>query len=472
MRLLTIVEFFGRLHPALVHLPIGILLTALFLQWLTRFPRYKVSIEVIKIILLAGILSSLITCITGFILSTSGEYEGNLVAWHMWMGISVAIASLVLLFKVVEQKFDLSHRIASFSLLALIIITGHLGGSLTHGSDYLSASFLQKTDTLAFKKKIIANIQEAKVYDDIIQPILYSKCYSCHDLRKQKGGLRMDDSSLLMKGGKDGKIISVGNAQKSEMVQRINLPLERDHHMPPREKPQLSDRQIALIEWWINEGAPFKTQVKDLHQSESIKPSLYALQNNHQEQRMPAILPDKEVPAADLKLIEGVREKGIILIPVAKGSNYLLADFVSVSQASDQDIELLLPLKKQLIWLKLAGTLITDKAMAMVASFPILMSLDLTHTQITDEGVKHLSKLYELQSLNLVGTNTGAEGLRFLGNLKKLQAIYLYHTKIKSIDLPSLRKIFPKTHFELGDYSIPFLNTDTIIEKPKIQKKL
>ena len=50
-------------------------------------------------------------------------------------------------------------------------------------------------------------MQEVKVYDSVIQPIFQTKCYSCHSSKKQKGGLRLDKYDLIMKGGKDGKII-------------------------------------------------------------------------------------------------------------------------------------------------------------------------------------------------------------------------------------------------------------------------
>jgi uncharacterized membrane protein len=235
---LSITEFVGHLHPVLVHLPIGILLIGLLLQWLSTKERYKISPEVIKIILLTGMFSAIISCITGYMLSLSGGYDGNLVAWHMWMGISVAVASMLLVAKVIQSRLGISQKVASFALLGLIIITGHLGGSLTHGSDYLTAPFLNTDDTVVVKPIKIENVQEAKAYSDIIKPILQTRCYTCHGIHKQKGGLRMDDSLLLMKGGKDGEVIIPGKGDQSELLKRMILPLETDHHMPPRERPQ------------------------------------------------------------------------------------------------------------------------------------------------------------------------------------------------------------------------------------------
>src|SRR5262249_5355241 len=131
-------EFIGHLHPALVHLPIGILLMALLLMWLSKKEKYNISQQVLKIVLLAGVFSALFSCITGYVLSTQDEYEKPLVVWHMWMGIAVAMASMFLYMKLARKEFDIIYKWLGVVLLLLIFVTGHLGGSLTHGSDYLS----------------------------------------------------------------------------------------------------------------------------------------------------------------------------------------------------------------------------------------------------------------------------------------------------------------------------------------------
>src|ERR1043166_7133075 len=92
-------EFIGHFHVALVHLPIGILLIALLLLWLRKKEKYAISHQVIKIILLIGVICALLSCVTGYILSTTDEYEKPLVVWHMWMGIAVAVASMFLYMK-------------------------------------------------------------------------------------------------------------------------------------------------------------------------------------------------------------------------------------------------------------------------------------------------------------------------------------------------------------------------------------
>jgi uncharacterized membrane protein len=93
---LSVIEFLGHFHPLLVHLPLGILLIALLLQWMSRKNKYASLIPAISVILLAGSCTAFASCITGYLLSISDDYDKSLVSWHMWMGISVTLVSLML----------------------------------------------------------------------------------------------------------------------------------------------------------------------------------------------------------------------------------------------------------------------------------------------------------------------------------------------------------------------------------------
>jgi mono/diheme cytochrome c family protein/uncharacterized membrane protein len=457
---LSIAEAIGRFHPVLVHLPIGILLVGLLLQWLSRKEKYAISVDVIKIVLLCGSLTAILSCITGFLLSGSGDYEESLVAWHMWMGIGVAAASLLLIARVVKQQYDVIHRITSFSLLMLIVITGHLGGSLTHGSDFLTSAFSAAEDTIAAPKPI-ANVQEAAVYEEVVKPVLQTKCYSCHSAKKQKGGLRMDDPQLLLKGGKNGEVLLAGKAAESEMIKRLLLPPADEHHMPPKAKPQLNERQIALLHWWIDNGADFTKKVKELQQPEKIKAALTALETKNLVPKVPIALPDEKVEPADPKAIAAVKELDAVVIPVANGSRYLMANFVTAPQLTDEQLKLLLPLKKQLVWLKLGDTKITDKGMAALAQCTNLTMLHLNNTAISDAGLQQLNSLTQMQLLNLVGTRVTVDGVAKLMGLKKLQSLYVYGTGVTPADTSRLKKLLPKTTIETGGYSLPKLESDT-----------
>lgn len=467
---LSILEFVGHFHPLLVHLPIGILLTAIFLQWLSGRESYRSYAYVVPVVLLMGVVAAFLSCITGWLLSLTDDYDHDLVSWHMWMGISVAFVSLLLYAKTVNPRFGINRKLLTLILLTLIIVTGHLGGSLTHGSDYLTkplADIFGK-DTIANAViKPLPNVQEAYAYSNVVQPILQNKCYSCHGKNKQKGKLRMDDSLLLMKGGKDGKVILTGNAKESDLIKRLLLPVDNEDHMPPKEKPQPSENQIALLEWWISQGAVFGKKVKDVIQPEKIISVLLALQKTTVIEKEAFDIPAGPVVKADANVLEKLKSRGIVALPVAQNSNYLQVNFITDSLISSKDLQLLLAVKKQLIWLKLGHTNISDGAITLIGQLVNLTRLNLEHTPISDNGLHALQSLVHLQYLNLVGTAVTLQGVLALKNLQSLQSLYLYQTKINSGDWVEVFKAFPKTKIDSGGYLVQTLAADTVLVKVK-----
>ncbi len=461
-------EIIGRFHPVLVHLPIGILLLACLFQWLSAKKNFAALQPAIGPALFIGMLSAITSCISGYLLSGTGDYDEQLVNRHQWMGICVGVLSFIF--------FILHYRKASFKiqwwlasiLFILIIITGHLGGSLTHGAEYLTQPFTKSNDSANRKPvhKPIPNVQEAIVYADIVQPLLQEKCYGCHGTSKQKGKLRMDLPELLMKGGKDGVVIEPGKATESELIKRIVLAREEEHHMPPKEKPQLTEKEIALLHWWVEAGASFTRKTKDLEQPDKIKPVLIALQNGVIEKKPNTDIPATPVEKADEAAINKLKDMGIVIIPVALNNNYLLANFVTAGVVTDKDVELLLPVKKQLVWLKLSNTRISDKALSIISQCSNITKMQLDHTGVTDKGMITLKALQHLQSLNLAGTVVTAKGLMELKDLKQLQSVFLYQAKIDKSEWKNLEKNFPKTHLDSGGYQVPLLETDTMLVKP------
>lgn len=426
--------------------------------------------QAVPIVLLTGAITGLFSSITGYLLSINDDYDKTLVSWHMWMGIATTLVALVLYAKEKNDQFKVNKTFLSLGLFVLIMITGHLGGSLTHGSDYLSKPLknIFSDDTAASVViKPIANVQEAQVYSDVIKPIFETKCYSCHGANKQKGGLRMDDSLKLMKGGKDGLAIKAGNADGSEMIKRLLLPTDNDDHMPPKEKSQPTEAQIALIHWWIANGAAFDKKVNQLPQDSTIKPMLLALQNVRGEIKQASDLPTTPVEAVDANIIKQLKEKNILVLPVSLNSNYVAVNFINDSSIDNSDLQLIAQLNKQLVSLKLSSTNITDDGLKSIAQCTNLIKLFLDNTAITDNGLKNLTSLENLHYLNLVNTHVTAKGLIQLQPLKKLESVYLYKTPISKNDFTTLQQAFPKTKFDSGGYVVPTLVTDTTLVKVK-----
>ena len=464
--LLTISEVIGHLHPTLVHLPIGILLLAGLFQLLALKPKYASLHGAMSIALFWGMIAAIASSISGYLLSLSGDYDEELVSTHKWFGISTAFISLIAyLFNRWENVYA---KWVILLMVPLIIITGHFGGTLTHGSNYLLEGFSKAEEVKENEMKPIPDVQEANVYADIVQPIFENKCYTCHNKRKKKGGLRLDEPAFILKGGKDGEVNKPGNAEESDMIRRILLPRNDEDHMPPKEKPQLKDNEIALLHWWIATGATFDKKTKELEQPEKIKPVLLALQK--EVKKVLPDLPQTPVEKADEKAIQKLKDSGIIVFPVARNTNYLKVNFVTVDSITKNDIDLLLGIKKQLVWLNLGQKEIPDSLLAPIAQLTNLTRLQLDNTPITDKGLVSLKPLINLQYLNLVGTKVTLQGVSQLKHLSKLQALYLYKTFVSSSEWSTLKNTFPKVTLDTGGYYVPILETDTTIVKPPEKK--
>lgn len=462
----------GHFHPVFVHLPIGILLLAFILHVIEKKKPGTDFRQAITISLLVGMISAVISCITGYFLSRSDDYDEQLVNQHQWMGIGVAVIAIVLYFLRKRNTATRWHWPLMILLIILVSVTGHIGGSLTHGSDYLTRPFTElrnKPDTT--QKVVIPNVQEAAAYQQIIQPLLQNKCYSCHNKNKQKGGFRMDEPALLVKGGKSGTALLPGRAEASELMKRLLLPRENEDHMPPKEKPQLTESEIALIHWWIATGASFDKQVKELEQPAAVKPLLLALQNASTEKKALPGIPAEPVGKADDSALKKIRDLGVVILPVSKNCNYLSANFITARGISNKDIQLLLPVKKQLVWLKLGMPAINDSALTVIAQCPNITRLQLDHTQVTDAGLQHLKALKQLQYLNLVGTKITAAGLMPLKVLDQLQSIYCYQTAVRKEEYAQLQQAFPGVIIDSGGYQVPLLPTDTTAVTPVPQKQ-
>lgn len=468
MTLLSIPDFIGRFHPVLVHLPIGILLLSCLFQLLTISPRFSAIRPAVPLIYLLGGLAAVFSCISGYLLSLGGDYEGELIAVHQWLGISVAAVSLgaCLLYKKGTKEKLLN--ILAIVLVTLVILTGHFGGSLTHGSDYLSAGFKESGGNVKAAIPAVADVQQALAYAHMIQPLLQNRCYSCHGAEKQKGKLRLDGKSFLLKGGAEGKALVPGNPAESELIKRLLLASSNEDHMPPKEKPQLTAEEIALLQWWITQGADFDKKVRDFKQSEKEKALLLSFQAGAAKQKdKPADIPAVEVDKADATAILKLREAGVVVIPVLSSSNYLSASFVT-AKAAPETLKLLEPLKHQLVWLNLANTSLNDAEMKTIAKLDQLYRLNLSRTAVTDKGLQFLKSLSQLRYLNLVGTKVTAAGLEPLEKLNQLDHIYLYQSGVNPKDFERLKKTFQKADLDFGGYIVPTIAKDTTEVKPPV----
>lgn len=93
-----------------------------------------------------------------------------------------------------------------------------------------------------------------------IRLIFSENCYTCHgpDKNKRKADLRLDSHDGIFAKIEDHQIVVPGHSDQSELYRRI-IETDPQERMPdPKSNKRLSDRDIAMIKKWIEQGAPWQ----------------------------------------------------------------------------------------------------------------------------------------------------------------------------------------------------------------------
>jgi len=423
--------FLGRLHPMLVHLPIGFLFLLATFDILSRFRRFKALGQARGPILVMALATSVVSASCGWMLAGGGGYDAELLARHRWAGTAVA-GGVLLTLLAHRQGLGPLYHIFLVATLAAIAFAGHEGAAMTHGRGYLAQYAPAPLRGLLRGEKSNANgrptnIDEALVFAHVVQPILHDRCADCHGASKANGGLRIDSLGAMLRGGQSGPAIESGSSTKSRLLRRVQLPLKEEGHMPPAGRPQPSSDEIAILSWWIDAGAPTDKTIATLKPTPAVFRALETLFGS----------PEPETPPRDLAAIQPTIEKlraelGISIRPVARDQPWLDCSASMNSSFGDDGLAKLAPLSANIRWLDLGGTRVTSAGLKCIAGARNITRLHLERTAITDAGLVHLAKSRHLEYLNLYGTRVGDGGLVHLARLGKLQKVYLWQTGVSA----------------------------------------
>ena len=444
----------GHLHPLLVHLPVGILLLAFFFRFMA-WQKGSFWQESLPAMLSIGVFTCLLSVGSGWFMADEGGYEQQMVESHKYWGIGLTLGTLALL--VLLTKFYASKlEYAAWPLMALALtVTGHKGGSLTHGEDYLNL-FAKE-----YQAPLVENVEEAEMYSDVIEPILATKCWSCHSAKKQKGGLRLDSPEAIKKGGENGVILTAGHPEKSVLYQRLILDKEDDEHMPPDGKPQLSTQEIRVLEWWIKQGMPYEQTVKELKPDALMLGALKAVCSRDAGTTV-SYLPDAQPGEINQELINELQKEGIFISPIAAHTKFLTVTVLSPS-VSDSAIERLSDLKSAIAWLKINDRTLTEKTLAAIGGMSNLVKLDLRNCQILGSDVSFVKNLKQLKIWNLQGAEMPMIQAADLKNLTKLEVIYLFQTHFDPLLIQQIQAQYPAIKVDTGGYKVPTFESDTTV---------
>lgn len=480
-------ELIGRLHPLLVHLPIGIILFATALMVFGWIKKTEVE-SAVSLAWGLGALSALLACGAGWLLAQSGEYDADMVQIHQWTGLATAGFCTLTFF---GKRY---RPVLSVVSVGLLTVAGHYGGNLTHGEDYLFPGHPIDVAAPADTARITAPValrndapnpphqplvRRTFLYRDRVAPLLKAKCYSCHSASKKKGGLRLDSEAFIRKGGKNGSVLTAGNPAKSKLFAYLLLPQGDDRHMPPKGKLQLSAAELALLHHWIQKGASFQEEVEVIQPTEAtpvaaapeaipaLPPALQPdsselkpLERAKESAGLEAAVLARAVDAPDPALLTQLKQQQVTLSQLAEGTHYLSANFVNTKTFEPALLEALAGIHQQVVRLRLSDQPVNDTDIQRLRVFRNLTRLNLENTRITDAALPTLAALPNLEQLNLYGTAVTDAGLDALAKCPTLKVVYLWQTQTTPAGIRRLQKARPTLKIETG--TLQLTRPDTI----------
>ncbi len=433
------IEVFGRLHPALLHFPIGIVAALVALELVAlargrlvalahgRTGREFAAAE--STLVWVAALSAWVAALTGYTLSLEDGYEPERVQLHLRLALASATGTSAVVFAYGRYSRAV-YRVALFATMGVLAAAGHFGSVLVRGEGFLMAPLSAA--------KAPAQVSDRSSYRDTIAPIFAARCGACHGETKQKGDLKLTTPEALFAGGESGPAFVPGDPTKSELVRRAHLPLEDEEHMPPDGKAQPTSAELAAIEAWIAAGAPLEGVVPEA-------------------EKFGAVVPATEVRAtvarADAAALAALRQQLVHVAPLATDTNLLEIDFSSAgTAATDDSVERLLePVREHVARLSLARSAITDRTLATLARMPHLTRLDLSSTSVTDAGIARLAAHPALIELVLVRTQLSDAALAPLLGMPVLKRVYVWQSGLGSDAIARLRRERSALVVEAGD---------------------
>jgi mono/diheme cytochrome c family protein/uncharacterized membrane protein len=410
-------QFTGRFHPLAVHLPIGLVVLLPLLEVAGAFrPALR---EAAGFVLGLAVLACLGSLTLGCLLAYGSGDTGATVTRHMWGGIALCVGLIACLLArsawLIGEQPRLYPILLSSVLLALLW-TAHQGGSLTHGSNYLTRYMPAPLKRWTALSSVDAANPDS-FYAMRIHPILDANCVACHGTGKVQGGLRLDSYESLMKGGKDGPVISPGNADGSVLLTRITLPPNHHQFMPAEGRPPLKTDEIGSIRAWIQQGAsPSATTIDGIAIHEQAKEPPPQPVGDFSKW-MDEIRRMQQAQGPKLLFVSNKPSDGLILSTVDAPGNFGDAQLAQFEKFAPYIVEA-----------NLARTAVTDASFDTLRKFTSLRSLHLEATAITGNGLAKLAPLSQLTYLNLSETKVTSAALDGLRAMPNLRHTYLFNT--------------------------------------------
>lgn len=131
--------FLGRFHVLVLHLPLGILVATVALDWAASRARYAQLRPTLSFMWGSTAVSAVATAALGYLHLAEGGFDESAAGAHRLFGTAFAVLAMLVWWLAARRPaaYMRAHWAAGVATLALAIVTGHYGGNLTHGSTFL-----------------------------------------------------------------------------------------------------------------------------------------------------------------------------------------------------------------------------------------------------------------------------------------------------------------------------------------------
>ena len=356
------------------------------------------------------------------------------------------IGALLLLWACATGR-SAAYRAVFVACTLAMVVSGHLGATITHGEGFLTEPLRAgrvATSRDAGSPGVEGRAADAPVtravvgaarFREQVMPVLEATCVSCHNATKSRGGLALHDVAAIRRGGDTGPAVVPGDVVASELLVRMKLPLEDDDHMPPKNKPQPTAAEVALIEAWIVEGAPMDDDAPDgASTGTATVPVPAPAVTSAPPRRTIAV-----VPPAPPEAIDALRGALLHVEPLEPGSSLLSistggADGLGASRLA----ALLAPVAAQVGELDLSRMTLDDEVMRGIAAMASLTRLNVSQTGFGDGHLAIIAAATPLETLAAVETTLSPAAVDLLGSMPTLRTVYAWRTGLSGVDVAAL----------------------------------
>lgn len=295
----------GRLHPLLVHFPIGLVLVAAAVElWRALRREDGPSPFALTAVWFAAVIG-IGTASSGWANAAYGGESTSLDLFlHRWGGVAtVALLLAVALIgswsaRADHAKWCGAWRMGVLLAAGMVAAVGHFGGNLVYGDGHVTKALWAAIRATTGEGSAAAGgpagdaagtaggdgsggegggaaggVQieqapspaspgaagasrdaQAAAYEDMMA-VFEARCFECHGRGKSKAGIRLDAPEELVGKERKGRIIvKAGDPGASALLTVLTLPVDDELAMPP-EGARLTAREIATVQAWIAAGA-------------------------------------------------------------------------------------------------------------------------------------------------------------------------------------------------------------------------